>query len=341
MFNETGGRADESEPGCAGNATPLRRVARRSGFRSWSYDESHRERPALQSIRSAPRGQAQIGRDFASHDAGPADEVMSMNQIHQGLDEAVQPPRRARTIHAQELLRRRLQLARTERLLTAGELAAAFAHVLNQPLTAIIGYSDAGLLLERAGPVSQDKAQRYFDEIRKQAHRAARGILELRGFLNREAAPEAVDLNAVVRELHTLLRAELPPAGIRIELDLAAGLGLVRANRVHVEQVLLALIGNAVDALGDADAAAGCILVRSVERDGMAQVSVCDSGPGLDAAVLAGFGESLRTTKRNGLGLGLMLARSLIESHRGRLWAESAPGSGAQIHLTLPLANRS
>ncbi|HWU53530.1 MAG TPA: HAMP domain-containing sensor histidine kinase [Tahibacter sp.] len=266
-----------------------------------------------------------------------------MNQIDEGPDEAGQPGRRARKVRAaQELLRRRLQLARTERLLTASELAAAFAHVLNQPLTAIIGYSDAGILLERAGPVSQDKAQRYFDEIRKQAHRAARGIVELRGFLSREAAPEAVDLNAVARELRSVLQAELSPADLVIELDLAAGLAPVTANRMHVEQVLMALIGNAVDAIREAGTPGGRIVVHSVEDGaGMARISIGDSGPGLDAAALAGLGESMHTTKRNGLGLGLMLARSLIESHRGRLWAESAPGRGTQIHLTLPLANPS
>lgn len=265
-----------------------------------------------------------------------------MNQIDQGLDEAGRPRRGVRKIRAtQDLLFRRLQLARAERLLTAGELAAAFAHVLNQPLTAIIGYSDAGLLLERAGPVSQDKAQRYFDEIRKQAHRAARGIVELRGFLHRDAVPEAVDLDAVVRELRTLLQAELDSSGVVLVLDLSAGLGPVTANRMHVEQVLMALIGNAVDAIREAGAPDGRIVVRSVDDGaGMARISIGDSGPGLDAAALAGLGESMRTTKRNGLGLGLMLARSLIESHRGRLWAESAPGRGTQIHLTLPLASR-
>lgn len=340
MFNSMGSLADGSGQVQASSAWSPRLLACGCAFRRRSYDESHRERSALQSLSSAPHGQAQIGRSVASDSTGPADEVMSMNQIEQGLDEAAQSPRRAGTIHAQELLRRRLQLARTERLLTAGELAAAFAHVLNQPLTAIIGYSDAGLLLERAGPVSQDKAQRYFDEIRKQAHRAARSIVELRGFLNREAAPEAVDLNAIVRELCTLLQPELSPADLVIELDLAAGLGRITANRTHVQQVLMALIGNAADAIRDAGTLEGRIVVRTMaDGSGMAQVSVGDSGPGLDAAVLAGLGESMRTTKRDGLGLGLMLARSLIESHRGRLWAESMPGRGAQIHLTLPLAD--
>lgn len=264
-----------------------------------------------------------------------------MNQIGQGSNEAKPPRRRIRVIlTAQERLERRLQLARFERWLTATELAAAFAHRLNQPLTAIIGYSDAGLLLERAGPASQDKAQRYFDEIRKQAHRAARDIAELRHALDRVMKPDAVDLNAVVRELQMLLQVELRTAGIGLQLDLAAQLRPVSADRRYVEQVLLALIGNAADALRGAGAPTGRIVVRTADDGkGMAQVSVSDDGPGLDAAALAGLGDTLRTTRGEGLGLGLMLARSVVEAHRGRLWAEA--GTGTRIHFTLPLMERS
>jgi len=262
-----------------------------------------------------------------------------MSKIERGLCEAGSDCRSVRPAGGTlELLRRRLRLARTDRLLTAGELATAFAHVLNQPLTAIIGYSDAGLLLERAGPISQDKAQRYFDEIRKQAHRAARGIIELRGFLNREAVQEPVDLNATVRDIGTLMQAEMQPDSIEVEFELATDLRAVSANRTHVEQVLIALIQNASDAIRDAGARAGGIVLRTAhDGDGMARLSVADTGPGLDPAALGRLGESLRSTKHEGLGIGLMLARSLVESHRGRLWAEPGDGSGAQVHATWPL----
>ena len=270
----------------------------------------------------------------------PVDDGLSMNGVEHGLCEAqTQRPAVAPVRGTPELLRRRLRLARAERLLTAGELASAFAHVLNQPLTAIIGYSDAGLLLERAGPISQDKAQRYFDEIRKQAHRAARGIVELRGLLTREAKQEPVDLNGVVAEIGELVQVEALPDGVDIALDLAADLRSVTANRMHIEQVLLALIENAVEAIRDTGARDGTIVVRTFDNgEDMAQISVGDNGPGLDDDALGRFGETMRTTKRDGLGVGLMVARSLIESHCGRLWAEPGRKRGAQVHVALPLA---
>lgn len=261
-----------------------------------------------------------------------------MSEIEQGLCATGTDCRSTPLRSTLEMLRRRLRLARDERLLTAGELATTFAHTLNQPLTAIIGYSDAGLLLERTGPVSQDKAQHYFDEIRKQAHRAARSIVDLRSFLGREAPREAVDLNDTVAEIGELMQVEALSNGIRVELDLARALRPVAANRMHVEQVLVVLFENAVEAIRDTGAAEGRIYVRTqAAGDGMAQVSVGDTGPGIDGDALVRLCESMRTTKRDGLGIGLMLARSLVESHRGRLWAESG-GPGALFHVTLPLA---
>ncbi len=240
---------------------------------------------------------------------------------------------------AEEQVRRHLEeLSHAHRLQTAGELATMLAHEINQPLTAIASYGAAGLQqLEQAAP---DPAQlrRSLEQIERQALRAGDTIRHLRNFVNRgRIDPQPADLNAIVRSVKELIAPRARSRGIAIELDLAEPLAPVMAVEVQIEQVLLNLIRNGIDAIRDAGMKAGSIAIRTRQAGDMARVSVEDSGLGLSAEGAARLFEPFYTSKPYGLGVGLRICRSLVEAHHGRLWAE-AHNPGGRFHFTLPFA---
>jgi two-component system CheB/CheR fusion protein len=160
----------------------------------------------------------------------------------------------------------------------------------------------------------------------------------MRAYVGRgQIDPVPLDLNEVVRNACALMVPKAYNRGIDLQIDPADALPPVMGVGVHIEQVLFNLIRNAVDAIRDARMKGGRIAVTTRQLEGMAQVSVTDSGPGIDAEEAAKVFESLTSRKKYGLGVGLRICRSLIEAHGGRLWVE--PHSpGAIIHFTLPLA---
>jgi two-component system sensor kinase FixL len=244
-------------------------------------------------------------------------------------------------------LRERLEdAAQLQRLGTAGELAGVLAHQLNQPLAAILGFAEAGAARLRRGKAAPERMAQAFTEIAEQAHRAAGVIADLRRFLSRETG-DAVpgDLNDIARRAIELVGVAARDAGIVLTLDLPASLPAVAMRQSQIEQVLLILLDNASDAiLGAPPAPAapyprGTIEVRTAlaEDGSFAVLSVRDSGPGLDAAQAQAVFNPLYTTKADGIGLGLSIARSIIEAHGGRIWAEL--GGGGRFCFTLPLAS--
>lgn len=244
-------------------------------------------------------------------------------------------------------LRERLEdAAQLQRLGTAGELAGVLAHQLNQPLAAILGFAEAGAARLRHGKAAPERIVQAFTEIAEQAHRAAGVIADLRRFLSRETG-DAVpgDLNDIARRAIELMGVAARDAGIVLTLDLPASLPPVAMRYSQIEQVLLVLLGNAADAILSvplpqaAPYPRGTIEVRTALAGDtpFALLTVCDSGPGLDAARTQAVFNPLYTTKAGGIGLGLSLARSIIEDHGGRIWAE--PGRGGRFCFTLPLAS--
>jgi PAS domain S-box-containing protein len=230
------------------------------------------------------------------------------------------------------------EASRLQRLQTVNELATVLAHELSQPLAAIAGYAEVGRQLVGQTPLELDKLARNLERINQQSERAGETIRHMRAYVGRgqiDAVP--LDLNAVVRNACALMVPKAYNRGIDLVTDLADTLPPVMGVGVHIDQVLFNLIRNAVDAIRDARMKGGSIAVTTRRLEGMAQVSVTDSGPGIDAEEAVKVFESLTSRKKYGLGVGLRICRSLIEAHGGRLWVE--PHSpGAIIHFTLPLA---
>jgi len=238
-------------------------------------------------------------------------------------------------IRARETLE---DVSRLQRLQTANELATLLAHELNQPLAAIASYAEAGQQLLRHTPLQQDKLTRNLDQISRQSLRAGEAIRHLRAFVGRgRIDPVPLDLNAVVRNTGILMVPKARSRGINLELDLDQSLPQVMGVGVHIEQVLLNLIRNAIDAIRDARMKSGSITVTTRQHDGMAQVSVCDSGLGIDAEHVEKMFAPLASRKEYGLGVGLRISRSLIEAHGGRLWVEPHQPGGI-FHFVLPFA---
>ncbi|MDX1376424.1 MAG: ATP-binding protein, partial [Burkholderiales bacterium] len=240
---------------------------------------------------------------------------------------------------AEQHARARLdELAGLYRIHTANELAATLAHELNQPLAAIASLSEgarAAFAGGRGDPAALDAA---LGDIRDQALRAGRFINELRRFVAQgEMKRSALDLNALVRSACTLAGPLAARHGVNLLLGLGAGLEKVVAAEIQIEHVVTNLVRNAVEAISHAGLRAGQVRVTThADDDGMACVSVVDTGPGISSERLAHLFEPFFTTKPDGLGMGLRVSRTIVEAHGGRLWAESAPGG--VLRFTLPFA---
>lgn len=233
------------------------------------------------------------------------------------------------------------QSAHLARLGLAGELAAGLAHELNQPLSAIVTYAQLceQLLESRDEPPVQFRE--LITKISAQGRRAGEIIAQLRRMVSKTRfRREPVDLNELVREAIHLIDAELRRHEVRLTLNLADAPRPVVADTVQIQQVLLNLIHNAVEAMGaiPPERRELTVATRPADRDEAVQVTVSDRGPGLDSADLERIFDPFFTTKSEGMGFGLSICRAIITSHEGRLWAAHVPGGGAAFHFTLPLA---
>lgn len=222
----------------------------------------------------------------------------------------------------------------------ANQTAAAFAHELNQPLNAVASYSEAALRLLRAGNPRPDRLNHAIESSAQQAQRAGRVVREFLDFMNQKEVPtEALNLNDIVHKVLKRVEADGFNAA-SFHLDLDPTLPPVMGNRLQVEKVLINLIENSIEAMRDAGINSRYItvLVRTLAEEAMAQVTITDSGPGIDKQTLHRIFDPFFTTKPKGLGMGLAISRTIIESHGGQLWVDSQPGAGACFHFTLPFA---
>jgi len=245
-----------------------------------------------------------------------------------------------RRIH-EEALQQRAEVAHLHRLHTAGALTAALAHEMNQPLAAIAGYADAAIQRLQRGAAAPQELVGDFEQIAQQAHRAARVIAELRRFLAKGDATRAApcELNEMVRAARKLMLADARLRQVDVELELAEDLPPVLAEAAHIEQVLTNLISNAMDAVRARAASGGEVTVTTrAQSAAMAQVTVSDTGLGIAAGQTERIFEAFHTSKASGLGLGLTISRSIVETCGGRLWAESSRAGGI-FHFTLPFAH--
>jgi PAS domain S-box-containing protein len=233
-------------------------------------------------------------------------------------------------------------LVHVARLTTMGELVASIAHEVNQPLMAIV--TNAETCLRWLGREVPDlgEARNAAERIVKNGHRAGEVIRSIRA-LARKSPSEMVELgiNGVIENILELTRAELIKHEILVETDLPEGLETIMGDRVQLQQVILNLIMNGIEAMGDVKHQRRVLRVKTgLDEDGDVLVMVEDSGMGLDPTMIERIFDPLFTTKREGLGLGLSISRSIVEAHGGRLWASPRLPHGTVFQFTLPAATR-
>jgi PAS domain S-box-containing protein len=231
-----------------------------------------------------------------------------------------------------------MELAHANRLSTMGQLTASIAHEVNQPLAAMVTNAEAALRGLRAGSSYLEKVQEGLTYIVEDGHRAAAVIDRIRGLM-KKAPPQRdpLEINEVVLEIIELTRGEAVKYGISVSMELADHLPSVEADPVQLQQVLLNLIVNALEAMGTTKDGPKELLMRTEKgQPSGVLVRVQDSGPGLEQPMLERMFESFYTTKSTGLGLGLSICRSIIEAHGGRLWACTNQRRGATFQFTLP-----
>jgi PAS domain S-box-containing protein len=242
----------------------------------------------------------------------------------------------------QALQTTRVELARVSRLTTMGELAASIAHEVNQPLTAVTNNGNACLRLLANHSLEPEVLRRALEEIIADGTRASAVLARIRGFIKKTPAEKTeLDINEVIEEVLALACRELSKNRVLLESQLTKALPLVLADRVQLQQVLLNLIMNGIEAMTAVTDRPRLLCVQSrIDESGDVLVAVRDSGSGLGSEPDRVF-TPFFTTKANGMGMGLSISRSLIEGHGGRLWATPNSPHGAGFHFTLPATGRS
>ena len=233
----------------------------------------------------------------------------------------------------------RRQLAQASRLALLGEIAASIAHEINQPLGASLSNTDAATILMRQPHPPLDDVRQILADIRRDNLRASEVIHRVRALVGRQEVRQLpVDLNLVLQDTLKLVAHDARRRGVSLGHELATDLPVVQADVAQLEQVLLNLLLNAMDAMKDTPVAGRRVTVRSCRKDeGSVEAVVEDRGSGIPTDKLGRIFDSFYTTKESGMGLGLALARSIAEAHGGDLYATNLPSGGAAFHLVLPV----
>ena len=239
----------------------------------------------------------------------------------------------------QEFLQQTQDLARVNRVVLMGEMTASIAHEVNQPLTGILANAGTSLRYLAAEVPDLEEVRQYLELLLRDGRRAADVIGRIRALVKR--VPERrghLDLNESVLEVIALTQNELQRNPVDLQTNLASGLPQIPADRVQLQQVILNLIVNALEAMNEVGDRPRSLIVNSGTNDSNAVfVEVRDTGPGLDEANLDRLFRSFYTTKPEGMGMGLSISRLIVESHGGRLWATKNVPHGAVFRFTLPV----
>ncbi len=289
--------------------------------------------------------------------SGPIEKLVALTrQIGRGAVDVSPPERRgdeigelglalvtmARQRREAEEKARRLQaeLAHVSRITTMGEMATGLAHELNQPLTAISNYLRGSITrLRKANTVTKEVLD-AMERAAAEALRAGEVIRRVRSFV-RKVEPEKVpvDINTTIRETVDLLRAEAECHDVAIILDLAKGLAPVAADKIQIQQVILNLARNGIEAARDTVPLPRQVVISTAQHgEGLVRVTVHDTGPGVPDGLRESIFEPFVTTKGDGLGMGLAICRSIVEAHSGRLELNGDITAGTAFQFTLPVA---
>jgi signal transduction histidine kinase len=228
-------------------------------------------------------------------------------------------------------------MAHLDRRAAMGELATGLAHELNQPLGAILRNAEAAKMMLASSAPALDQLRDIVDDIRSDDRRAAGIIRSMRTLLRKQdihALP--VDLNAVARETVEFLEPDAASKGVRVSVDVPPHPSVVRGDRVHLQQVVLNLLLNSVDAVTGSPADRRRVLVRTACSNGHVDLAVTDTGPGFSPDALSHLFEPFFSTKAHGMGMGLSIVRSIVEAHGGRVTGANNADRGATVRITLP-----
>ena len=233
-----------------------------------------------------------------------------------------------------------IKLDQMSRIATVGEMAASIAHEINQPLAAVVTNGSASLRWLAMKPPNLEEARGAVTRAVQEANRAGEVITRIRALLTR-ASPEmrSVNANEIVRDVLSLTSNELLKGGVTVRTELAADAPPVLGDRIQLQQVILNLVRNAIDAMSTIGDRPRELLIRSAKDTNSVLIQIEDSGSGLDPEQAERIFEPFFTTKPQGLGMGLSISRSIIEAHGGRLWASPGLSHGAVFQFTLPKAD--
>ena len=268
-------------------------------------------------LRSAPIDETRGGKDADS-------------EGHRGAE-------RASKAHEDALRIIRDRLAEASRLATVGELSASIAHEINQPLSAVVSNGDACIRWLNASPPNLERARSAAQMIVRDAKSAADVVRGTRALFKHTDSDRAfIDTNDVIREVLQLMQGEITSKGIIVSADLGGEIPPVFADRVHVQQILINLVQNGIDAMDEIRDRPKLLVLRShIQGPRFVTIQVKDSGTGIpDPNTIF---EPFFTTKEKGLGVGLSICRSIVEAHAGHLWATADAGGGSTFEFTLPI----
>ena len=253
-----------------------------------------------------------------------------------GISEDITERKRAED----EARRHRNELAHAGAVIIMGEMATSLAHELNQPLTVISGCAQVCLDRLRSNGSKPGDLVDAMEQVAEQAKRANEIVRRVRSFIQKEERDRGeIDVNEAIRNVADLLRSDAREHGAAIKLDLAHGLPPVIADPFQIQQVILNLAHNGMEAMREGRSSSRRLTIHtSVGRDAVVETTVHDTGAGIPPETLERVFDPFFTTKATGLGMGLSISRSIIEAHGGRLWATSDSETGTGVHFTLPAA---
>jgi len=271
--------------------------------------------------------------------AGLKQAKAEIKRLNEELEQRVVERTSQLMLASQALREAQTELAHVNRVTTMGELSASIAHEVMQPVAAAVTNAQAALRWLGAQPPDLEEARQALAHIIKDGNRAGKIIDRIRGLIKRAPSRnDRLDINETILEVVALTRSEVQKNGVSVQTQLAEGLPLIQGDRVQLQQVILNLIINAVQAMsGVSEGSRELLIGAGKDASGGVLVAVQDSGPGLNPESFDRLFDAFYTTKPGGMGMGLSICRSVVEAHAGRIWASRTAGPGATVQFTLPV----
>jgi len=247
--------------------------------------------------------------------------------------------RRRRIVAERESHQHLLEVTKMDRAMTASAMSASIGHELNQPLSAILNNAETAEILLDSISLNRVQLKEILADIRRDDHRAVEIIQRLRMLLKQvELDPQKIDVAELVSDTVRIVQRHAAERGVTVQVEPLPGDLQIRADRVHIQQVLLNLAMNAIDAMENAPEAKRKLILRVNRRDPDVIITVEDTGTGIPVDKLKSIFMPFVTTKQQGTGLGLSIAQTIVGTYGGRIWAENGPKGGAMFHFTLAIA---